>query len=527
MVVVCIHVFFTAAGAAERCREPAGRLVSVQGDAQVQNSGQSTWDPVQRDYSLCPGDTLRVGSHGRVAVVLANESLLRIPTDQNSTLSFGVSSTGTASLVKLLKGILHTSSHRPRSLDIATPYVSGAVEGTEFLVQVNPEPAVIIVFEGKVRAVNGQGQLDVSTGQAIVAERGMAPRYTTVVRPREAVQWTLYYPFIIDRPAVREEKSDSDPLLQAVDNLAVGRVAETRALIAGVLAKDPAGSEAFALLAIIEVVQNNTEKALRLAAKAIETDPRSAAAGLALSYAQQARFDIAGALATVEKAKDFNPDSAEILARLAELQLSVGELDQAQGSARQAAALNPDVGRIQTVLGFTHLTRIETEKAQEHEQYYAKYFEVKHTPVRGTKVVAIEQALADTKRNYGYFALMSNDIQDAVQALEVYRNKDVVEKAFENLKERLNLRRLAVSSEQSLDGKLFVQFVALIYLSYITKKMQEKNLFKSHTLQEVLDELDLIECFSVPGRQLQVGEMTKRQAELYTHLGVIPPASLQ
>ncbi len=167
------------------------------------------------------------------------------------------------------------------------------------------------------------------------------------------------------------------------------------------------------------------------------------------------------------------------------------------------------------------------QRRPEHEKYYAKYFEVEHTPVRGTKVVAIEQALADIKRNYGYFALMSNDIQDAVQALEVYHNKDVVEKAFENLKERLNLRRLAVSSEQSLDGKLFVQFVALIYLSYITKKMQEKNLFRSHTLQEVLDELDLIECFAVPGRQLQIGEMTKRQAELYTQLGVTPPASLQ
>jgi hypothetical protein len=50
----------------------------------------------------------------------------------------------------------------------------------------------------------------------------------------------------------------------------------------------------------------------------------------------------------------------------------------------------------------------------------------------------------------------------------------------------LNLRRLAVSSEQSLDGKLFVQFVALIYLSYIAGKMHETNLFKDYTLQEVL-----------------------------------------
>jgi transposase len=122
---------------------------------------------------------------------------------------------------------------------------------------------------------------------------------------------------------------------------------------------------------------------------------------------------------------------------------------------------------------------------------------------------------------------LSNDVKNAVEALEIYRNKDLVEKAFENLKERLNLRRLAVSSEQSLDGKLFVQFVALIYLSYITKKMQDEKLFKDFTMHEVLDELDVIECFERPGKRLEVGEMTIRQKELYAKLGVEPPASLQ
>ena len=102
-----------------------------------------------------------------------------------------------------------------------------------------------------------------------------------------------------------------------------------------------------------------------------------------------------------------------------------------------------------------------------------------------------------------------------------------VEKAFENLKERLHLRRLAVSSELSLNGKLFVQFVALIFLSHITRKMQEGNLFKDYTLQEVLDELDVIECFELPGQRLMVGEMTQRQMDLYEKLGVMPPASLQ
>jgi len=167
------------------------------------------------------------------------------------------------------------------------------------------------------------------------------------------------------------------------------------------------------------------------------------------------------------------------------------------------------------------------QRHPDHEKQYAKYFEVKSTPIRGTKVVAKEEALAEAKRNYGYFALLSNEIKEAVEALEIYRNKDLVEKAFDNLKERLNLRRLAVSSEQSLDGKLFVQFIALIFLSYITRKMQENKLFKHHTLQEVLDEFDTIECFEVPGQRLQVGETTKRQVDLYTTFGVMPPASLQ
>jgi transposase len=167
------------------------------------------------------------------------------------------------------------------------------------------------------------------------------------------------------------------------------------------------------------------------------------------------------------------------------------------------------------------------QRHPDHEKLYFKYFEVKTTPIRGIKVQANDKAMAEAKRNYGYFALLSNEIKDAVPALEIYRNKDVVEKAFCNLKDRMSMRRLAVSSEKSLDGKLFVQFIGLIFVSYITKKMQDNNLFSNHTLQEILDDLDIIECFEVPAQKLQVGEATKRQLGLYAKLGVDPPVSLQ
>ncbi|NOR26820.1 MAG: transposase, partial [Desulforhopalus sp.] len=167
------------------------------------------------------------------------------------------------------------------------------------------------------------------------------------------------------------------------------------------------------------------------------------------------------------------------------------------------------------------------QRQPDHEKQYAKYFEIKSTPVRGTKVVAKPGVMEESKRNYGYFVLLSNDIKDATKALETYRNRDLVEKAFNNLKERLSLRRVAVSSEKSLDGKLFVQFIALIFLSYITKQMQEHNMFKKYTMHKVMDELDIIECFEVPGQRLQVGEITRRQKELYSQLGITPPTSLQ
>lgn len=166
------------------------------------------------------------------------------------------------------------------------------------------------------------------------------------------------------------------------------------------------------------------------------------------------------------------------------------------------------------------------ERKPENAKLYDKYFEIRKTPARGVKVIARQDAIDEARKNYGYFALISNEIKDPVKALDIYRNKDLVEKAFGNLKERLNMRRLLVSSEQSLDGKLFVQFVALIYLSCIKKAMQENKLFGKYTLQGLLDQLDVIECFGRPGKDLRVGEITKKQQELYDILAVTSPSSL-
>lgn len=155
-----------------------------------------------------------------------------------------------------------------------------------------------------------------------------------------------------------------------------------------------------------------------------------------------------------------------------------------------------------------------------------QYFVTKETPVRGMQFEQNEQAVRDHVRNFGYFILLSNEVKDPKEALGLYRNKDVIEKAFSNLKNRLDMRRTAVSSSENLEGKLFVQYVALIFVSAIHQTMKKNDLYRNYTMQTLLDELDIIERFDYDGKRLHYSEITKKQEALYAHFNQKSPNML-
>jgi hypothetical protein len=66
---------------------------------------------------------------------------------------------------------------------VATPFVNGTVEGTEFLVRVAKEQTFLSVFEGKVTASNEAGSLLLASGQSAVALKGQAPALTLSSAP--------------------------------------------------------------------------------------------------------------------------------------------------------------------------------------------------------------------------------------------------------------------------------------------------------------------------------------------------------
>ena len=159
----------------------------------------------------------------------------------------------------------------------------------------------------------------------------------------------------------------------------------------------------------------------------------------------------------------------------------------------------------------------------EDAKLYQKYFTIHETPVRGKVYSFNEDAIRKAERNYGYFALMTNGVKDPVEALRIYRLKDLIEKSFGNLKERLSMRRMSVASEENFEGKLFVQFIALQLMSYIKKQMDKNGLFSDYTMQSLLDELDVIEYYQQPGKAHHLSEITNKQRKLYELMEVPVP----
>ena len=339
----------TPVNATERCSNAVARTISVQGSFEVRYAGQPHWQPTQQNEHYCPGDAVRTGNDSRVAILLYPETVIRL--DKLSSMVFTRPDTAASpSLIELLKGAAHFISRDPHALQIITPFANAAIEGTEFLVQVDAHQTGVSVYEGRVLVGNNSGSAVVTSGKQVIAQAGQAPLSKVVSHPRDAVQWTLYYPpVLLQGDAVMQ---------QAAAALAVGQVDSANALLDQALASNAGNSDALALKSIIAVTQNDKVAALALASQAVSADAGSAAAYIALSYAQQANFDLSGALDSLQQATSLEPNNALARARLAELWLSVGDLDKGMAAAEQAHALDPNLALTQSVLGFAYLTDI-------------------------------------------------------------------------------------------------------------------------------------------------------------------------
>lgn len=130
------------------------------------------------------------------------------------------------------------------------------------------------------------------------------------------------------------------------------------------------------------------------------------------------------------------------------------------------------------------------KRSKDHTNFYERFFIVRETPVLGIKVEFNEAAIAEHKHNrIGWFVLAGNDIRDKSKALEAYRAKDAVEKCFDDLKNDLDLKRIRMHTKETMDGRIFIQFIALLITTRLKQAMSKAGWFKNYDLQEIINEM--------------------------------------
>ena len=122
----------------------------------------------------------------------------------------------------------------------------------------------------------------------------------------------------------------------------------------------------------------------------------------------------------------------------------------------------------------------------------------------------------------GWLVITSNHISDPKEALSIYRAKDVVEKGFLRLKNNLDLGRLRVHSDNSMQNKVFIGFIALIIISRIHKVMLINGLYKTMTMKKLINTLEKLRVQYLGGTRI-LFPVTKEQKDIYVAFGFKEP----
>lgn len=89
------------------------------------------------------------------------------------------------------------------------------------------------------------------------------------------------------------------------------------------------------------------------------------------------------------------------------------------------------------------------------------------------KVTFNDEVIAEAKKYFGYFALVTNETMEIFTALENYRLREKIEELFSVQKGGLDGARPRTWYPDNLRGRQFVQFIALGYHCFLMKKIKE------------------------------------------------------
>jgi transposase len=190
-------------------------------------------------------------------------------------------------------------------------------------------------------------------------------------------------------------------------------------------------------------------------------------------------------------------------------------------NARKAQGIREDL--------YTHVAVLREQAIGRPEKYAGSQEHTKYLIIRrsekeasGFTVNLREDAVEAELGTAGWLVVISNHVADAKEAIKIYREKDVVEKGFQRLKNILDLGRIRVHSENSMQNKVFVGFISLILLSSIHGVMMDKGLYGKMTMKKLILTLSKLRLQIVKGARIMF-PVTKEQRQIYEAFGFQEP----
>jgi transposase len=125
------------------------------------------------------------------------------------------------------------------------------------------------------------------------------------------------------------------------------------------------------------------------------------------------------------------------------------------------------------------------------------------------------------KKYCGFFCMLSTKKFDSLDVLSIYRQRNIVENSFDDLKNELDAKRLRIHTSKAMDSRFFLQFLALILATKIRTMKNSNFKLKYLTLREFFDELDILSKITVKHRYNYVGtELNKNQQNIIEYFNL-------
>lgn len=133
------------------------------------------------------------------------------------------------------------------------------------------------------------------------------------------------------------------------------------------------------------------------------------------------------------------------------------------------------------------------------------------------------KAFEDAISSCGFFVIITSTEMSASEAIEIYRNRDAIEKMFRMEKSSLDNYVFRVHSDQRMEGKMFVTFLALILLTEIRNTISP--LYKLHrsdnTVPKVISTIDHLSVTKLSDNQYhQRYKLTAAQKRILKLFGI-------